>query len=164
MLAFREFCFIIGRGKRSVEDHFTPDFSFAKYLERRNKNELAVELMEFYKKVADSNIVFINQPEPRGFGDAVYRTKGFTLNEPFLVHAGDDLILSSGNSHITRLIDVFKEMNADAVFLVEKVKDPRKYGVITGVEIKPRIYKVTDIVEKPERSPSNIATIVILYF
>ena len=25
---FRKFCFIVGRGKRSVEDHFTSDYAF----------------------------------------------------------------------------------------------------------------------------------------
>lgn len=30
----REFCIIVGRGKRAIEDHFTPDYS---YIERLNR-------------------------------------------------------------------------------------------------------------------------------
>jgi len=33
-VGFREFCFIVGRGKRSIEDHFTPDYSYVELLRR----------------------------------------------------------------------------------------------------------------------------------
>ena len=32
-VGFREFCFIVGRGKRAIEDHFTPDFAFVSMLD-----------------------------------------------------------------------------------------------------------------------------------
>src|SRR5713226_1526879 len=32
-VGFREFCFIVGRGKRAIEDHFTPDFNCVTMLE-----------------------------------------------------------------------------------------------------------------------------------
>jgi len=38
---FREFCIIVGRGKRAIMDHFTPDWDFIKYLEGGNKVEQA---------------------------------------------------------------------------------------------------------------------------
>jgi UTP--glucose-1-phosphate uridylyltransferase len=50
-VGFREFYFIIGREKRAIEDHFTPDFSYVGMLERRKKNELAGELKNFYQKI-----------------------------------------------------------------------------------------------------------------
>ena len=163
-VGFRSFCFITGRGKRSIEDHFNKSSTFINYLRERGKHDLAEELDSFYRKLDSSNIAFVNQPEPLGFGDAVYRAHIFTLDEPFLLHAGDDLILSNDNSHIKRLINVFTKMECDAAFLVEKVQDPRKYGVINGVEVEPGIYRVVDIVEKPESPPSNIAAIAIYVF
>ncbi len=36
--SFREFCFIVGRGKRAIEDHFTPDFPYVSMLDSRGKN------------------------------------------------------------------------------------------------------------------------------
>ncbi|MBS7609834.1 NTP transferase domain-containing protein [Candidatus Bathyarchaeota archaeon] len=163
-VGFREFCFIVGRGKRAAEDHFNKDTSFIRYLHSKGKEDLSRELEVFYRKLDESVIVFINQPEPRGFGDAVYRAKSFVQGKPFLVHAGDDIVLSEKGSHITRLIRVFKGMNADIAFLVERVGNPRTYGVITGVKIDPYIYKVTDIVEKPRAPPSNIAVVAIYVF
>jgi UTP--glucose-1-phosphate uridylyltransferase len=161
---FREFAFIVGRGKRAIEDHFLPDEDFIRYLKNKNKNkkDLAQELQEFYNKINDSNIVFINQPKPKGFGDAVARASLFTGNEKFLMQAGDDLIISKNNNHLKRVTKTFEKYDADTLFLVEEVSDPRNYGVITGKEIKPSIFQVTNIVEKPKKPPSNLA-IVALY-
>ena len=160
----REFCFIVGRGKRAIEDHFNKDSGFLNFLRARGKGHLASELEDFYAKIEDSIIMFINQPEPRGFGDAVLRARPFTSDEPFIVHAGDDLVLSKGNSHIKKLVDVFLDKRADAVFLIEEVENPSAYGVVSVERLGERLYKVLDIVEKPSRPPSNLAAIAIYAF
>ncbi|MFQ6115854.1 MAG: sugar phosphate nucleotidyltransferase, partial [bacterium] len=129
---FREFCFIVGRGKRTIEDHFTPDWGFVEDLNGKNKAKLACRLEGFYEKVNSSTIVFVNQPRPKGFGDAVLRARAFTDNEDFLVHASDDLILSEHDDYLKKLIAVFEEYTADAVLLVERVEDLKGYGVIEG--------------------------------
>jgi len=161
---FREFCLIVGRDKRAIEDHFTKDERLIGLLRGKNKNNLAEELENFYQKIATSEIVMINQPEPKGFGDAVAKAEVFTSNEPFLVHAGDDLVLASISSHINKLVNVFENKKADAVLLSQRVKDPSRYGVITGVRVEPKLYKVIDLVEKPRAPPSNLAAIAIYAF
>jgi len=161
-VGFREFCFIVGRGKRSIEDHFTPDYDFVSYLKTKN-NMSAYELEEFYEKISDSTLVFTNQPKPKGFGDAILKAKSFTGDDPFLVHAGDDLILSK-NSYLKRLISIFEKLKGEAVFLVEQVDDPRKYGVILGEEIDDSLYRVDEIVEKPKAPPSNLAVVAVYMF
>ncbi len=163
-VGFREFAFIVGRGKRAIEDHFLPDEEFVQYLRDINKNDFAEELQKFYEKLNNSDMVFINQPKPKGFGDAVGRAALFTGNEKFLIHAGDDLIVSKNNNHLKRATKTFEEYKADALFLVEEVPDPRKYGVIIGKEEKPGIFQVRNIVEKPKKPPSNLAIIAIYIF
>jgi len=161
---FREFAFIAGRGKRAIEDHFSPDEAFIQNLTNKNKKSHAEELQEFYDKINNSSIIFINQPKPKGFGDAVGRAALFTGKENFLIQAGDDLIISKDNSHLKRAAKTFEEYNADAIFLLEEVPDPRKYGVITGKEIKPGIFKVASIVEKPLTPLSNLAIVALYIF
>jgi UTP--glucose-1-phosphate uridylyltransferase len=73
----REVCFVVGRGKRSIEDHFTIDKNFMEYLKIRTKNEHLDSLAGFYEKVGNSTIAFASQPQPLGLGDAVYRAKFF---------------------------------------------------------------------------------------
>jgi len=162
-VGFREFCFIVGRGKRTIEDHFTPDYDFISYLKSKN-NMLAYDLENFYEKIGNSDIIFVNQPRPKGFGDAVLKAKIFTDNDSFLVHAGDDLILSKNYSYLKKLFGIFEKLSAEAVFLVETIEDPRKYGVILGEQIDERLYRVDEIVEKPNNPPSNLAVVAIYVF
>jgi len=161
---FREFGFIVGRGKRAIEDHFTPDYGFVEYLKNKNKQELAGEMQGFYRKISDSTIVFINQPKPKGFADAVYQAKIFTQKEPFLMHAGDDFVFSRNNHHLKRLIKIFEQHNADVAFLVEEVEDPQKYGVVIGKEVKPYLFEVENVIEKPKKPISKLAVIALYVF
>ena len=160
----REFIFIVSRGKRAIEDHFNADWDLYEYLKSRGKTELAGLLKDFYMKIEDSLIVFINQYRPLGFGDAVLRAEPLIKTGPFLLHAGDDLVVSRGNDHIDRLRKVYDEYDCDAVFLVEEVPDPRNYGVITGRMVSDDVIRVENIVEKPKVPPSNLAIVAIYIF
>jgi UTP--glucose-1-phosphate uridylyltransferase len=160
----REFLFVVGRGKRSIEDHFTPDNAFTEHLRRLAKPQLLREMENFYRRVRSSNIVFINQPEPLGFGDAVLRAKPFTGGSPFIVHAGDDLIISRNARYFQRLIKAFITHEADAVFCVQRVKDPTKYGVVEGDRIRPGVYRVKHVEEKPRRPRSRLAIVALYAF
>jgi len=160
---FREVCFVVGRGKRSIEDHFTVDENFMDYLKAKNKIEPLNGLASFYEKVRNSTIAFANQPQPLGFADAVYRAKFFSGDEDFAVHAGDDLILSMKN-YVQRLVSVFGEYKADAAFFVQRIKDPTKYGVITGEKITNGVYHVKHVIEKPSQPPSKFAIVAIYVF
>jgi UTP--glucose-1-phosphate uridylyltransferase len=160
-VGLREFCFVVSnRVRRAIKNHFTPDRDFMRYLKETNKPEQADEMQQFYSKVNNSTIVFTNQPKPRGTGDAVRRVKNFTGNESFLLHMGDDLILSKDeNSHLKRLMKVFREHNADAAFLATRVKDPTIYGVIAGKQVSEGLHEVKTIVYQPKIPPSNISDV-----
>jgi UTP--glucose-1-phosphate uridylyltransferase len=160
----KDFCFIVGRGKRSIEDHFTLDKGLIQHLKQKNEYELMKNLIGFYEKVSKSHIIFINQPEPRGFGNAISYARNFTGSEPFLVHAGDDLIPAKNNQSIQNLVQVFEDHAADAVFYVQKVKNPRRYVIITGKKVGSNLYQVNRIEEKPSSPSSNLATIAIYAF
>jgi len=162
-VGFREFCFIVGRGKRAIEDHFTPDNGFINDLKAKNKGGVIEELREFYKKIESSTLVFVNQPEPKGFGDAVLRTKPF-VDSDFLVHAGDTYIMSGGNDHIRRLMETHFRLGADSTFIVQEVEDPRQYGVIEAEEVREGLFKVKGAVEKPEKPLSKLAIMPIYLF
>jgi UTP--glucose-1-phosphate uridylyltransferase len=74
-------------------------------------------LREFYSRVEGSNIAFVNQPQPRGFGDAVLRAEPFT-EEEFMVVGADTVIQG------------IPQIRANS-FLITEVEDPRPYGVVT---------------------------------
>ncbi len=163
-IGFREFCFIVGRGKRAIEDHFTQDYEYVAMLRAKGKAELADDLESFYNKLEDSTIIWINQPHPKGFGDAVLRAEPFIGDEEFLVHAGDTYIFSPTNSHVARLLKVYGECKADAAFIVQEVEDPRQYGIVKGKQIEDGVYEVEVVIEKPERPVSKLAIMPIYIF
>ena len=159
---FRDFCFVVGRGKRSIEDHFTPDWDFVKRLSDKGKSNIASELERFYRMVEGSRIAFINQPEPKGFGHAVLVARFFVGSEPFMVCAGDTYIVSEGNSFIKRMVDAFSG-DVSAVLLLQEVPNPRGYGVAV-VEGSDGIFNVLRVVEKPEKPPSNLVIMPFYIF
>ena len=61
----------MGREKRSIEDHFTPDEMYLRDLSGDNKKIVT----KFYEKLEKSHLVWINQNRPLGFGDAVRRAE-----------------------------------------------------------------------------------------
>jgi len=160
----RDFCFVVGRGKRSIEDHFTLDSNFLYQLAASNKIEPFNELSRFYSKVNRANIVFVNQPEPTGFGAALLRAGSFTGKDSFIVHAGDDLIVSAKNKCIRRLINAFQDNDADAVFFVQKVKNPERYGVVEAKKMRSNLLHVVGVEEKPTLPHSNLAIVAIYVF
>jgi len=159
---FREFCFIIGRGKRVIEDHFTIDRDFIIQLNNRRKYELASSLEQFYRKIEDSIIVWMNQPEAKGFGHAVLMAKSFIRDEPFLVHAGDTYIISSNDNPIRRLMEVHGKKKAEVTLLLKEVENPKYYGVAEIQENSGEVFNVKRVMEKPEKPPTNLAIMPIL--
>ena len=161
----RDFCFIVGRGKRAIEDHFTPDYYYERTL--RNKSRYleasALDLEAFHNKLKDSSIFWVNQSPNLGFGHAVLQARSYVANEDFFVLAGDTLIFSKRNDHLNRLIDCYSKEKADAAFLVQSVKDPENYGVIHGTRTS-EVIDVKKVTEKPSVPDSDMAIMPIYIF
>ncbi|TFH22895.1 hypothetical protein E4G67_03805 [Candidatus Bathyarchaeota archaeon] len=160
----REFCYIVGRGKRGIEDHFTPDMNCIKTLESMGKKEQASDLEDFYRKLESSTTMWINQPDPKGFGNAVLMAQPFVQNESCLVHAGDSCIISDDMDYLKKLLKAFEQFNADAAFLVLEIENPKQYGIVEGDEIEKGIIKVKSVVEKPENPKTNLAIMAMYAF
>lgn len=107
--------------------------------------------------------MWVNQPEPKGFGDAVLKA-AFIGDEPVFVHAGDTCIISDRNRHLKNLMKIHEELGADMTCLLREVKNPRQYGIAEVEKIKGSTFKVTKVVEKPERPTSNLAIMPIYIF
>ena len=160
---FSNYCFIVGKNKRIIEDHFTSDYEFVNSLQIKKKNQYASDLLNFFNKVDKSSLVWINQSKPLGFGHAVMQSAPYVNKERFLLHAGDTLIISKNNSHIKKLINCHKKNNAAASFIVHEIEDPRHYGVIDG-KIKGNTIRVTNLEEKPAKPKTNLAIMPIYIF
>jgi len=151
-----EILIITGRNKKCIEDHFDKSIELELELEKAGKEDL-LELVRGISEMVD--IHYIRQKEPRGLGHAIYCAKTFVGNEPFAVLLGDDVV-DSETPCLKQLIDCFSEYNTTilGVQTVEK-ENVSKYGIVDGIHIEDKVYKVKDLVEKPsmEEAPSNVA-------
>lgn len=153
-----EIIIIIGRGKRSIEDHFDKSYELEDALFRKGKQDM---LEEVQKISSLANIYYVRQKEPKGLGHAILCAKSFIGNEPFAVMLGDDIVMSE-TPCLKQLIRVFEYCNSSVV-AVQGVprEDVSKYGIIKpkGTMFDPNLLHIDSLVEKPniEEAPSTYA-------
>jgi UTP--glucose-1-phosphate uridylyltransferase len=153
-----EVILITGREKGSIEDHFDTSGELENHLKNKGKDDLLRMVREISEMVT---LVSVRQKEPLGLGHAILCAKRTVGNEPFAVLLGDDLI-DAEIPCIKQMIDVYQEMNG-ALIAIQKVprSETHLYGIIKGKRVSDRIYRIEDMVEKPQqgRAPSNLAII-----
>ena len=151
-----EILIITGRNKRAIEDHFDKSVELENELESHGKAELLTMVRDI-SNMAD--IYYIRQKEPKGLGHAINCARTFVGNEPFAVMLGDDVV-DSEVPCLKQLIDCFDQYKT-TILGVQQVphNEVCKYGIIKGMNIEDRVYKVKDLVEKPkmDEAPSDIA-------
>jgi len=151
-----EILIITGRNKTSIENHFDKSVELELELEKKGKLDLLREV----RKISDMvNIHYIRQKEPLGLGHAIYCARSFIGNEPFAVLLGDDIVYSK-KPCLKQMIEVYNEYKTTILGVQEVPRDEvDKYGIVLGKLIENRVYKVKDLIEKPnvDNAPSNIA-------
>ena len=147
---------ITARNKIAIEDHFDFNYELEDTLDRRAKTELA-EVSRRIGKLC--NLISIRQKSPLGLGHAVLCAESAVGNEPFAVLLGDDLI-DSDVPCTRQLIEVYQRYSASVVGVMEVAEqDVSKYGIVSGIPVDPRTFKVNQLVEKPAigQVPSRMA-------
>src|SRR3954452_1405250 len=149
---------VTGRGKNAIEDHFDVSVELETFLEARGKRELLAEIRKISNLI---NVAYVRQGEPLGLGHAVLMTQHLVGNEPFAVILGDDVI-DANPPALRQMIDVYREVDGP-VLAIEEVphESVSSYGVIDAEEVRPGVYRIRDMVEKPpiDEAPSNLAII-----
>lgn len=151
-----EILIITGRNKKCIEDHFDKSVELEMELEKNHKEDL----LELVRGISDMvDIHYIRQKEPKGLGHAISCARAFVGNEPFAVLLGDDVV-DSEIPCLKQLMNCYKEYKT-SILGVQTVnqEDVNKYGIVDGIHIEDRVYKVKRLVEKPaiEEAPSNVA-------
>ena len=149
---------VTGRGKNAIEDHFDINVELETFLESRGKSDLAREIRAISESI---QVAYVRQGEPLGLGHAVLCARDLINQDPFAVILADD-VYDADPPALRQLIDVFERFDGPAI-AVERVPWDRvsSYGVIAGEKIDDRVYRITDLVEKPprEEAPSDLAII-----
>lgn len=154
-----EICLVTGRGKRAINDFFDISFELEHQIAGSEKEKY---LTSIRKVIAEARFSTTRQSEMKGLGHAVLTGELLVGSEPFGVVLADDLCITEDRGVMAQLVDIYLKHRCSVVAIQEVPEaDISKFGVISGVEIEPGLYSVTDMVEKPEPqdAPSNLAVI-----
>jgi UTP--glucose-1-phosphate uridylyltransferase len=162
-----EVILITGREKGSIEDHFDTSTELENYLKKKGLKDLLRMVQDIAEMVT---LVSVRQKEPLGLGHAILCAKKVVGKEPFAVLLGDDLI-DAKTPCIRQMIDIYETLEssqshspgAHALIAIQKVpkEETHLYGIMKGKKVDDRIYRIEEMVEKPEKgtAPSNLAII-----
>jgi UTP--glucose-1-phosphate uridylyltransferase len=150
--------FVTGRGKRAIEDYFDYSVELEQELENRGKEELLDEI----KKVGNLvPVYYVRQKSPRGLGEAVYQAREFVGEEPFALILADDIFVTP-SPLLGEIMELYRQK--PAIYLTVTPVPPQdvsSWGVIKGEKVGEALYRVEDLVEKPEKdkAPSSLAIV-----
>ena len=107
---------------------------------------------------------FVEQPEPRGYGEALFRAAEFIGNRPFLHLVSDHLYLSGERRRCAQqLVEVACEENC-AVSGVQATRESMLpyYGALGGrlVAGRKNLYAIENVLEKPTPTQAEQALLV----
>jgi len=149
---------ITGRGKRAIEDHFDVSFELEENLKGSGKEKLLNEI----RRISElANFCYVRQRHARGLGDAILCAQHLIGNEPFAVILGDEVI-DAPVPAIGQLIESYETLGTPVLGVYEvEPEEVSSYGIISAEPVGPRLFKVTDLIEKPsqQEAPSRLAVI-----
>ena len=154
-----QFCFVTGRGKTSLVEHFDVAYELEGTLRSRGKTEALAELDAM--RVEPGSILTVRQQVPHGLGHAIWCARAFIAGEPFAILLPDDLILSK-TPCMQQLAQAYKETRGNVVAVVEVPGEhTNRYGILATGKDDGRLVEVKGLVEKPQphAAPSNLSII-----
>jgi UTP--glucose-1-phosphate uridylyltransferase len=154
-----QFCFVTGRGKTAIVEHFDVAFELERTLEARGKTAELEALQA--QAMTPGSIVTVRQQVPMGLGHAIWCARAFVGDDPFAILLPDDLMMCDV-SCTAQLAAAYKETEGNVVAIEEvPMERVNRYGVLDIAEDKGRLVSVKGLVEKPpvEEAPSNLTVI-----
>lgn len=153
-----EVVIVTGRGKRAIEDHFDVAFELEEELKAKGKHRMLTEVQRIANLVT---FCYIRQKKALGLGHAVLTAKRLVNGEPFAVLLGDDIIYSDVPG-LRQMMDVYSRFPATILAVIDvPPSQTHQYGIIDAEQLEDGLFKVRDLVEKPdpEKAPSTLAII-----
>lgn len=148
--------FINSHAKSAIEDHFDTHLELETILKQRKQEALLQEMTRLSREV---NIVTVRQKHPLGLGHAILCAKDVVGDEPFAILLGDDLV-DSKIPCLKQLIEIYNAKRCSTVALMEVPENQTHlYGIAAVRSLKPNLFDIQSLTEKPKVSPSRFAVI-----
>lgn len=149
-IGIEEICLILNKEEKAYYEDF-----FMKPLSLEHYSKLPKNMKAYENKIRgiSKKLCFVFQKEQKGFGHAVYQSRGFAAGEPVLLLLGDTIYRSNTGTPCTeQLLDAYEQFGQPmmAVHPVE-LNEVVHYGIFSGVweNKEETVLKLTAIAEKP---------------
>ncbi|UYI47325.1 UTP--glucose-1-phosphate uridylyltransferase GalU [Vibrio natriegens] len=152
-------CIVTGRGKHSLMDHFDKNYELEHQISGSSKEVLLDDIRSL---IDSASYTYIRQREMKGLGHAILTGRELVGDEPFAVVLADDLCVHEDKGVLAQMIELYNQYRCSIVAVQEVPEsETHKYGVIAGEALKDDIFRIDNMVEKPEpgTAPSNLAII-----
>lgn len=150
---------VTGRGKRIITDHFDISYELEHQISGSGKEAYLSSIRSVLDKAVFTTV---RQREMKGLGHAILTGEPLIGNEPFGVLLSDDLCINDGPGVLGQMAELFKQFRCSIVAIQEvPMEETHKYGVIRGESLKEDVFRIQEMVEKPDPkdAPSNLAII-----
>lgn len=143
---------------------------------RRHFESYAATLQSAFKGVAwaeaqlrrlgelERRVRFAVQPEPHGYGHAVWCAKEFVGRSPFLLLLGDHLYISKAADRCAKQLIDLAVSEGCAVSAVQATREHliHQYGTLSGRRLheRPDVWTIDEIVEKPTLTLAELRLLV----
>ncbi|WP_424814092.1 UTP--glucose-1-phosphate uridylyltransferase GalU [Roseococcus sp. YIM B11640] len=154
-----QFCFVTGRGKTAIVEHFDVAYELERTLEERGKTKELKELRD--QALVPGALTTTRQQVPMGLGHAIWCARSFIGDDPFAILLPDDL-MQCDVSCTKQLADAYNETGGNVVAIEEvPMERVNKYGVLDVEKDMGKLVSVKGLVEKPpiDQAPSNLTII-----
>lgn len=150
---------VTGRGKRALEDHFDISYELEHQIAGTDKEWALKDIRHIINACTFS---YTRQIEMKGLGHAILTGESLIGEEPFAVILADDYCVTDDDGVLAQMVRLYEKYRCSIVAIEEIPKDETyKYGVIAGDLEAEGLYRVREMVEKPDPAvaPSNLAII-----
>ena len=150
-----QICFVTGRKKALIQEHFDHDPELVRYLQDQASDELLAELAYIESGL---HLTYVRQSGPQGLVDALSLAQDFVGDRPFVLALGDSLISEAEPGMLlSRLLREHSQRQADVTIAAEPVagRAARQHWLIQAVEATPAEAQVFDIADLCRRTPAS---------
>jgi UTP--glucose-1-phosphate uridylyltransferase len=109
-------------------------------------------------------LTFVEQPQPRGYGEALYRAAPFVGDEPFVHLVSDHLYIGGRTRRCAQQLVEVAQRERCPVSAVQSTRETmlRYYGAIGGSRVAghPELYTIERVLEKPTPTEAEQSLVV----
>jgi UTP--glucose-1-phosphate uridylyltransferase len=120
------------------------------------------ELFQAAHSVSElARISYVRQKQALGLGHAILQARDFVEGEPFAVMLADDIVDAEVPA-LKQMLAIYEETGAPVLGTMRVEGEAiSRFGVLDAEEVRPGVFRVRDMVEKPrfEDAPSDLAII-----